>query len=124
MLADEITQSAKADNVETNPSSRTPALRSEFAVAGEQLKPLNADNLALKLLLPALLTRIGRLDPILDSAIQQGFQDATAQIEHMIASCRWTETHDRCSSALASIKRLRTAVLTGLSSAPPSPARS
>ena len=118
MLADEITGSSNADNDETNPSSLAPAERSDLA-AGSEVETLSPDNLALKLLLPALLSRIGRLDPILGSAIQQGFQDATDQIEHMGASCRWTETRDRCASALASIKRLRAAVLTGLSGSPP-----
>jgi hypothetical protein len=70
-----------------------------------------------------LLSRIGRLDPILGSAIQQGFQDATDQIEHMIASGRWPKTRDRGTGALASIRRLRAAVLAGSSSSPPSPAR-
>ena len=119
MLADEITRSSKPYNDETNPSSLAPAARADFVVDNEQVKMLSADNLALKLLLPALLSQIGRLDPILGSAIQQGFQDAADQIEHMGASCRWTETRDRCACALASIKRLRAAVLTG-SSSPPS----
>jgi hypothetical protein len=87
-------------------------------VSNERVKAIGADLFALKVLLPALLSRIGRLDPILGSAIQQGFQDASDQIEHMITDCRWIETRDRCSNALASIRRLRAAVLTGLSSAP------
>ena len=65
----------------------------------------------MSILLPALLSRIGRLDPILGSAIQQGFQDATDQAEHLIA---WTEARDPCTSALASIKRLHAVVLTDL----------
>ena len=124
MLADETTRSSKTDNAEANPSGLAPAKRGELAVAKERVKTLSADNLALKLLLPTLLSRIGRLDPILGSAIQQAFQETNDQIEHMIASCRWTETRDRCTSALSSIRRLRAAVLTGLSSSPPSPARS
>jgi hypothetical protein len=66
-----------------------------------------ADILALKTLLPAVLSRVGRLDPILSSAIQQGVQDAINQVEHMIAAARRTETRDRCTSALASIRSFR-----------------
>jgi hypothetical protein len=81
-------------------------------VADEQLN--RADILALNMLLmllPAVLSRVGRLDPILASAIQQGVQDAIDQVEHMIAVARRTETRDRCTSALASIRSFRTVVL-------------
>ena len=71
-------------------------------VADEQLN--RADILALNMLLPAVLSRVARLDPILSSAIQQGVQDAIDQVEHMIAAARRTETRDRCTSALASIR--------------------
>ena len=78
-------------------------------VADEQLN--RADILALNLLLPAVLSRVGRLDPILASAIQQGVQDAIDHVEHMIAVARRTETRDRFTSALASIRSFRTVVL-------------
>jgi hypothetical protein len=78
-------------------------------VADEQLN--RADILALKTLLPAVLSQIGRLDPILSSAIQQGVQDAIDQVEDMIAAARRTETRDRCTNALASIRSFRTVVL-------------
>ena len=78
-------------------------------VADEQLN--RADILALKTLLPAVLSRVGRLDPILSSAIQQGVQDAINQVEHMIAAARRTETRDRCTSALASIRSFRAVLL-------------
>jgi len=78
-------------------------------VADEQLN--RADILALKMLLPAVLSRVGSLDPILSSAIQQGVQDAIDQVEHMIAVARRTETRDRCTTALASIRRFRAVVL-------------
>ena len=78
-------------------------------VADEQLN--RADILALNMLLPAVLSRVGRLDPILSSAIQQGVQDAIDQVEDMIAAARRTETRDRCTSALASIRSFRTVVL-------------
>ena len=78
-------------------------------VADEQLN--RADILALNMLLRAVLSRVGRLDPILSSAIQQGIQDAIDQVEHMIAVARRTETRDRCTSALASIRSFRTVVL-------------
>jgi hypothetical protein len=124
MLADEIARNSEAENADTYPSnagaSSAPA---GFALTDEQVSALSADNFALKMLLAALLSRVGRLDPILASAIQEGFQDATDQVEHMIASCRWAETRDRCTSALASIRRLRAAVLNGLSSSPVSPSR-
>ena len=71
-------------------------------VADERLN--GADILALNMLLPAVLSRVGRLDPILSAAIQQGVQDAIDQVEHMIAAARRTETRDRCTSALASIR--------------------
>ena len=74
----------------------------ENVVADEQLN--RADILALNMLLPAVLSRVGRLDPILSSAIQQGVQDAIDQVEHTIATARRTETRDRCTSALASIR--------------------
>jgi hypothetical protein len=77
--------------------------------ADEQLN--RADILALNMLLPAVLSRVGRLDPILSSAIQQGFQDAIDQVEHMIAAARRTETRDHCTSALASMRRFRAVVL-------------
>ena len=78
-------------------------------VADEQLN--RADILALNMLLPAVLSRVGRLDPILASAIQQGVQDAIDQVEHMIAAARRTETRDRCTSALASIRSFRAVLL-------------
>jgi hypothetical protein len=78
-------------------------------VADEQLN--RADILALKMLLPAVLSRVGRLDPILSAAIRQGVQDAIDQVEHMIAAARRTETRDRCTTALASIRRFRAVVL-------------
>jgi hypothetical protein len=105
------------------PGRRKLAPRPQFTAADDRVKAIGADDLALKLLLPTLLSRIGRLDPILGSAIHEGFQDATDQIEYMIASCRRAETRDRCSSALASILKIRAAVHTGLSSSAPSPAR-
>ena len=79
----------------------------ELAVVDEQLESLGADIFALKILLPALLSRVSRLDPILASAIQQGVQNAIDQVEHMIAAARRTETRDRCTSALASIRSFR-----------------
>jgi hypothetical protein len=51
-----------------------------------------------------VLSRVGRLDPILSFAIQQGVQDAIDQVEHMIAAARRTETRDRRTTALASIR--------------------
>ena len=116
MSGDDIARSSQAKNADTE--SLAVGARPEFARADEQVKALGADIFALKMLLPALLSRVGRLDPILGSAIQQGFQDATDDIQHMIASCRWAETRDRCTSALVSIRRLRAAVLTGPSSSP------
>src|SRR6516164_11123574 len=56
MLADEIIRCSKTDNAEANLSGLTPAKRGELAVAKERVKTLSADNLALKLLLPALLS--------------------------------------------------------------------
>jgi hypothetical protein len=78
-------------------------------MADEQLKALGADMFALKQLLPSLLSRVGQLDPILASAIERGFDDATQQIEHLAAASRSTETQERCTNALASIRRLRAA---------------
>jgi hypothetical protein len=111
MLAHKVTRTSKARNGKKSPASAILGAPLSFALDDEQLKVLGADVIALKLLLPALLSRIGRLDPILGSAIQQGFQDATDQAEHLIA---WTEARDPCTSALASIKRLHAAVLTDL----------
>jgi len=74
-------------------------------VDDEQLN--RADILALKMMLPAVLSRVGRLDPILSSAIQEGVQDAIDQVEHMIAAAPRTETREHCTSALASIRRLK-----------------
>ena len=118
MLAHKVTRTSKARNGKKSPASAILGAPLSFALDDEQLKVLGADVIALKLLLPALLSRIGRLDPILGSAIQQGFQDTIDQIEHMITACHWSETRDRCSNALANIRRLRAAVLTGLSSTP------
>ena len=87
-------------------------------VADKQLESLGGDMFALKMLLPALLSRVGRLDPILASAIHHGFQDATNQVEHLMAASRKAKTHDRCRNALASIKTIRAAVLTELLSSP------
>ena len=92
--------------------------------ADKQVKALAADMFALKQLLPSLLSRFGQLDPILASAIERGFQDAIGQVEHLLAATRSAETDDRCTRALASIKKLRAAVLTELSSPPISPSRS
>jgi hypothetical protein len=93
-------------------TSRRISARTEVAVANEELQALRADIFALKMILPALLSRVGRLDPILGSAVQEGFQDATDQVEHIMAFSRGIETRDRCTNALASIRRLRAAVLT------------
>ena len=91
---------------------RRTTVHTELAVADEQLESLGADIFALKMLLPALLSRVGRLDPILASAIHHGFQDATNQVEHLMAASRKAKTRDRCRNALASIRTMRAAVLT------------
>jgi hypothetical protein len=78
-------------------------------MADEQLKALGAAMFALKQLLPCLLSRVGQLDPMLASAIERGFDDATQQIEHLAAASRNTETEEHCANALASIRRLRAA---------------
>ena len=93
---------AKAEGPDTYRSM--PYRTKANVVADEQLN--RADILAVKMLLPAVLSRVGRLDPILSSAIQQGVQDAIDQVEHMIAAARRTETRDRCTSALAPILQL------------------
>ena len=98
---------ARAESPDTYRSM--PRRTKASGVADEQLN--RADILALNMLLPAVLSRVGRLDPILASAIQQGVQDAIDQVEHMIAVARRTETRDRCTSALASIRRFRAVVL-------------
>jgi len=85
------------------------------AIADEQVGPLSAEIFALKLLLPNLLSRIGQLDPILASAIERGFQDTIQQVEHVMAASRSTEAIERCENALATIKRLRAAVVTDIS---------
>src|SRR6516162_5140447 len=98
---------AKAESPDTYRSM--PGRTKANVVADEQLN--RADILAVKMLLPAVLSRVGSLDPILSSAIQQGVQDAIDQVEHMIAVARRTETRDRCTSALSSIRSFRTVVL-------------
>jgi hypothetical protein len=98
---------AKAESPDTYRSM--PRRTKANGVADEQLN--RADILALNMLLPAVLSRVGRLDPILSAAIQQGVQDAIDQVEHMIAAARRTETRDRCTSALASIRSFRAVVL-------------
>ena len=62
----------RPDTYRTVPRQTT--FRAELAVADEQLESLGADIFALKMLLPALLSRVGRLDPILASAIHQDFR--------------------------------------------------
>src|SRR5215470_14920219 len=89
---------------------RQTTVQTQPAVADEQFESLGADIFALKMLLPALLSRVGGLDPILASAIHHGFQDATNQVEHLMAASRKAKTHDRCRNALASIKTIRAAV--------------
>ena len=103
---------------------RQTTIHTKLAVADEQLESLSADMFAFKILLPALLSRVGRLDPILASAIHHGFQDATNQVEHRMAASRKAKTRDRCRKALASIRTMRAAVLTELSSLPVAPGRS
>ena len=98
--------------------------QADLAMASEQIKTLGADIFALKMLLRSLLSRVGQLDPILASAIERGFEDAIDQVEQMKAASRKTETRDRCTNALASIRKLRTAVVIELSSPPITPARS
>ena len=98
---------ARAESPDTYRSM--PGRTKANGVADEQLN--RADILALNMLLPAVLARVGRLDPILSSAIQQGVQDAIDQVEHMIATARRTETRDRCTSALASIRSFRAVLL-------------
>ena len=91
---------------------RQTTVHTELAVADEQLESLGADIFALKMLLPALLSRVGRLDPILASAIHHGFQDATNQVEHQMAASRKVRTRDRCRNALASIRTMHIAATT------------
>src|SRR6516164_380117 len=79
--------SARAESHDTYRSM--PYRTKANGVADEQLN--RADILALKMLLPAVLSRVGRLDPIISSAIQQGVQDAIDQVEHMIETARRTE---------------------------------
>src|SRR5215475_2749672 len=98
---------ARAENPDTYRSM--PRRTKANGVTDERLN--RADILALKTLLPAVLSRVGRLDPILASAIQQGVQDAIDQVEHMIAAARRTEIRDRFTSALASIRSFRAVVL-------------
>jgi hypothetical protein len=117
MLTGEVGTDSQPELPETPESLKLPAC-ADFAMSDERVKEIGADIFALKILLPALLNRVGRLDPILGSAIKQGFQDAGDQIEQMIAACSGIESPDRCSNALASIRRLRAAMLTELSSAP------
>jgi hypothetical protein len=62
MLADKITKNSKQEM----------GAHADLA-ANQQVGALGAD-FALKLLLRALLSRIGRLDPILGYAIQQAFR--------------------------------------------------
>ena len=100
-------QEQNAENPNTYRSM--PGQTKANGVSDEQLN--RADILALNMLLPAVLSRVARLDPILSSAIQQGVQDAIDQVEHMIAAARRTETRDHCTSALASIRRFRAVVL-------------
>ena len=114
------TELKRANTYRTVPRQTT----AELAVVGEQLESLGADMFALKMLLLALLSRVGRLDPILASAIRHGFQDATNQVEHLMAESRKAKTHDRCRNALASIKTIRAAVLAELSSPLVTPDRS
>ena len=102
---------AEVRRVEYRTVPRQTPVHNELAVVDEQLESLGADIFALKILLPALLSRVSRLDPILASAIQQGVQDAIDRVEHMIATARRTETRDRYTSALASIRSIRTVVL-------------
>ena len=108
------TELKRANTYRTVPRQTT--VHAELAVVDEQLESLGADMFALKMLLLALLSRVGRLDPILASAIHHGFQDATNQVEHLMAASRKAKTDDRCRNALASIKAIRDAVLTELSS--------
>jgi hypothetical protein len=83
----------------------------EFAVNNKQpLHAPSADLLAFKMLLPHVLCRIGQLDPILASAIELGFQDATHQLERLMASSRNTASDDRYSQALATVRTLRATV--------------
>jgi hypothetical protein len=103
---------------------RQTTIHTKLAVADEQLESLSADMFAFKILLPALLSRVGRLDPILASAIHHGFQDATNQVEHQMTASRKARTRDRCRNALASITKMRAALLTELSSLPAAPGRS
>src|SRR6516162_10272703 len=91
---------ARAENPDTYRSM--PGQTKANGVSDEQVN--RADILAINMLLPAVLSRVGRLDPILASAIQQGIQDAIDQVEHMIAAARRTEIRDRFTSALASIR--------------------
>jgi hypothetical protein len=94
---------AKAEGPDTYRSM--PYRTKANVVDDEQLN--RADILALKMMLPAVLSRVGCLDPILSSAIQEGVQDAIDQVEHMIAAAPRTETREHCTSALASIRRLK-----------------
>jgi hypothetical protein len=84
------TEAKRANTYRTVPRQTT--VHTELAVADEQLESLGADIFALKMLFPALLSRVGRLDPILASAIHHGFQDATNQVEHLMAASRKSRT--------------------------------
>ena len=78
------TEVKRANTYRTVPRQTT--VHAELAVVEEPLESLGADMFALKMLLLALLSRVGRLDPILASAIHHGFQDATNQVELLMAA--------------------------------------
>ena len=64
---------------------RQTTVQTQPAVADEQLESLGADIFALKMLLPALLSRVGRLDPILASSLQ------APEISNRGSQIRWQD---------------------------------
>ena len=75
------------------------------------IRALDAKALALEMVFAHVFNRIGKLDPVLAAAIQQGFNDASHEMEELAIKSESAESSDRAVNALAIVEHLRVMTL-------------
>ena len=76
-----------------------------------EIESLAAETLALQTVLAHILDRIARVDRSLAIAIQQGFDDAASDAEHIAIKLGKSASPNHIVKSLAIIEHLRTATL-------------
>jgi len=89
----------------------------------KKVHALSADVSALKTIVSHVLTRIGQLDPVLASAVVDGFRDALHHLQGLKAAPRRQGLDDHRTRALATVRTLLATVLSELNESRTSPGR-